>query len=140
MTLLCFLALGLLAQPADTADITRELEGVEQEIARTWKNGECEAWSALVASEWSVVHITGAVMSKADVLRQCADPAAKLDVLTTETESVRLFGDTAVGTGRTTASTAGPSAQTVVLRFTDVFVHRSGRWQAVASQATRLAR
>ena len=52
--------------------------------------------------------------------------------------AVRAFGDTAVVTGRTTAATGGPSPVSVTLRFTDVFIRRAGRWQAVASHATRL--
>ena len=32
----------------------------------------------------------------------------------------------------------GPSPVTIALRFTDVFVRRSGRWLVVASQATRI--
>ena len=53
---------------------------------------------------------------------------------------VRSYDDTAIVTGRTTAMTVGDSApQTIVLRFTDVFVRRQGRWIVVASHATRLA-
>jgi uncharacterized protein DUF4440 len=51
---------------------------------------------------------------------------------------VRPFGDTAVVTGRTSVRTGGAAPMTVTLRFTDVFVRRSGHWLAVASQATRL--
>jgi ketosteroid isomerase-like protein len=52
---------------------------------------------------------------------------------------VRQYGETAVATGRTEAkgSYRGLSAS-VVLRFTDVFVRRDGRWQAVASHASLL--
>jgi ketosteroid isomerase-like protein len=53
---------------------------------------------------------------------------------------VRTFADFAIVTGRTQArgEYAG-QAYDVTLRFTDVFVRRSGQWQAVASQATRIA-
>jgi hypothetical protein len=57
----------------------------------------------------------------------------KIDSLSSDNLVVRAFGDAAVVTGRTTASAGG---QTVILRFTDVFVRRDGRWLAVASQAT----
>jgi ketosteroid isomerase-like protein len=49
---------------------------------------------------------------------------------------VRAFGDAAVVTGRTTARAGG---QTLILRFTDVFVRRDGKWLVVASHATRIA-
>lgn len=50
----------------------------------------------------------------------------------------RAYGETAVVTGQTTASVTGPSAQRVILRFTDVLVRRDGRWLVVTSPATRI--
>ena len=51
--------------------------------------------------------------------------------------AVRSYGDTAIVTGRTKATASG-AAQTVTLRFTDVFVRRDERWIVVASHATRV--
>jgi ketosteroid isomerase-like protein len=51
---------------------------------------------------------------------------------------VRVFGEAAVVTGRTVASSGGAKPTTVTLRFTDVFVRRAGHWQVVASHATQL--
>ena len=51
--------------------------------------------------------------------------------------AVRVYGDTAIVTGRTRATADGAAAQTVTLRLTDVFVRRDGRWSVVASHATR---
>jgi ketosteroid isomerase-like protein len=54
--------------------------------------------------------------------------------------SVRVYGDAAVATGRTRASGRSHGQDvTVVLRFTDVFVRRGGRWQVVASHACAVA-
>jgi hypothetical protein len=134
------LALTLLAgQPADTSATTRELTEIEGRLATSWKSGDCDAWGTIVAPEWSVTHITGAVMTRAEALRACKAPEGKLDVLVSDDLSVRAFGDAAVVTGRTTATAAGVNRETVILRFTDVFIRRNGRWQVVASQATRLA-
>jgi ketosteroid isomerase-like protein len=51
----------------------------------------------------------------------------------------RAYGETAIVTGQTTASIAGPSAQRVLLRFTDVLVRRGGKWLVVTSHATRVS-
>jgi hypothetical protein len=140
MTLNLTLALALLAgQPVDSSTATLELTEIEGRLAATWKNGDCDAWGANVAPEWSVIHITGAVMTKPEALLMCKASEAALATLTSDNLAVRAFGDAAVVTGRTTATTSGAAPQTVVLRFTDVFVRRDGRWQVVASQATRLA-
>jgi hypothetical protein len=133
------LALILLAgQPVDASATTRELTEIEGRLAASWQSGDCDAWGAIVAPEWSVTHITGTVMTRAEALRMCKAPEVKIDTLTSDDLSVRAFGDAAVVTGRTTATTAGPNRQTVILRFTDVFIRRNDRWQAVASQATRV--
>jgi ketosteroid isomerase-like protein len=51
--------------------------------------------------------------------------------------NVRSFGYWAIVTGRTQASGEYQgNAVEVILRFTDVFAHRDGNWQVVASQAT----
>jgi hypothetical protein len=47
--------------------------------------------------------------------------------------SVRVFGDAAIITGRNTI-TGVQRARTARIRFTDVFVRRDGRWQAVGAQ------
>jgi hypothetical protein len=132
------LALALLAgQPPDaSAATTRELTEIEARLATTYKAGDCDGWGALLAPEWSVINITGAEITRAEAIRMCKAPAAPIEMLSSDNLVVRAFGDSAVVTGRTTASAGG---QTVVLRFMDVFVRRDGKWQAVASQATRIA-
>jgi hypothetical protein len=128
-------------QAADSDAVERELKQIVQELAIAWKRGQCDAWGAYIAPEWSVTHISGAVITKPQAMQMCQSQTAEapLESLTSDELSVRVYGDTAVVTGRTIAKVGGASPQTVTLRFTDVYVRRSGRWQAVASQATQLA-
>jgi ketosteroid isomerase-like protein len=55
-----------------------------------------------------------------------------------EDVSVRIFGETAVVTGRSTRKRAGPSGEAVTqsVRFTRVYAERDGRWQVVSAQTT----
>ena len=85
-----------------------------------------------------MIHITGETMTRAQALEMCRKPPVSIETFTIDDVSVRVFGDAAVVTGRTTVTTAGPSPVTVKLRFTDVLIRRSGRWLAVASQATSI--
>ncbi|HXW08593.1 MAG TPA: nuclear transport factor 2 family protein [Vicinamibacterales bacterium] len=139
MTLILALAVAF-AQPAITelAEVTRELTRLEQQLAATWKEGDCSAWGAMLAPEWSVIHITGAVITKPEALQMCKAPAVSIEEFDVDDISVRLFGDAAVVTGRTRVVTGGAPPGEVTLRFTDVFIRRAGRWQVVASHATRL--
>jgi ketosteroid isomerase-like protein len=85
-----------------------------------------------------VIHITGAVITRAEALEMCKAPRAPIEMLKIDELSVRAFGDAAVVTGRTAMRTGGSKPETVTLRFTDVFIRRAGRWQVVASHATQL--
>ena len=128
----------VLGQPGNTGATAQELEQIEQRLASTWKAGNCSGWGALVAPEWSVIHITGAVITKPEALEMCKGARQPGGDYRVDDLSVRAFGDAAVVTGRTTVTAGGANASTVMLRFTDVFIRRDGRWQVVASHATRL--
>ncbi len=142
MTAISVLALTLVqpsqAAATQVAEVTRELTRIEQQLAETWRRGDCSAWAAALAPEWSVIHITGAVMTKAEALQICKAPTVPIDAIEVDELSVRLFGDAAVVTGRTRVVTGGATPGQVKLRFTDVFIRRAGQWQVVASHATQL--
>jgi uncharacterized protein DUF4440 len=133
---LALVASLLAGQAPDPAAAARELTEIEARLAATYKAGDCDGWGALLAPEWSVTHITGAVIARAEAIQTCKALPASIESLASDNLVVRVFGDAAVVTGRTIASAGG---QTVVLRFTDVFVRRGGQWLVVASQATRVA-
>ena len=132
------LALVFLLSQVDASAVTRELTRIEQQLATTYKKGDCDGWAAMLAPDWSVIHITGEVITRAQAVATCKSGETPIASVEIDDLSVRVFGDAAVVTGRTTATTAGRSPITVRLRFTDVFVRRSGKWLVVASHATRL--
>jgi len=134
-----FTMLALVGQIAPSPEVEQELTRIEQQLADTYERGDCDAWGALLAPEWSVIHITGATITKTEAVATCRKPPAPIDAVEHEVLSIRAYGEVAVVTGRTTATAGGQKPVTVTLRFTDVFVRRDGRWQVVASQATRIA-
>jgi hypothetical protein len=129
------LALG---QVAASPSVAGDLEGIEHRIAASSNASDCAAWGAMVAPEWSVIHVDGTVMERREALELCEGPLPPDQELAVDELSVRAFGDEAVVTGRTRVTAGGGSSTTLTLRFTDVFIHRCGRRQVVASHATRL--
>lgn len=127
----------MVLQAIQDAEVVRELEAIEEQLASTWKNRDCVGWGALLADDWSVTHIDAQVITKDQALEMCR--TAPSLTMAVDQLAVRSYGDTAIVTGRTKATVSGEAPQTVTLRFTDVFVRRDRRWVAVASQATRLA-
>lgn len=94
-------------------------------------------YAAMLAPEWRVTHIDGRVLTRAQVLEQMfpEGPSPLVDYAQDDVE-VRIFGDSAVVTGRTMAHAR--DGRRVVLRFTDFAVKRGGTWTIVASHATQL--
>src|SRR5262245_9782355 len=138
MTIMLALAIWLAGQTAAPPAVARAIEQIEQQLAAAWQKGDCEGWAALLAPDWSVIHITANIITKAQAAGMCHDPQFKLASMTVDEVSVRSYGDTAIATGRATATTVGDAPQTVRLRFTDVFIRRHGRWLVVTSHATQI--
>jgi ketosteroid isomerase-like protein len=124
-----------LNQAGDTT-IVRELQEFEQRLASAWQKRDCSDWGAMLAPDWSVIHMTGDVITKVKALEICRAPRSGNETVAIEDLAVRVFGDAAVVTGRTSASDGAGSK--VVLRFTDVFIRGAGQWRVVASQATQV--
>ena len=118
-----------------------ELESIEQRVAEAWVAGNREAIERMLTPDWTVIDITGRLLTRAQVMQEMfssrENPIAAMAI---DEVTVRLFGDVAVVRGRTVAKpTSQPSAD-VVLRFTDVFVRQAGEWKVAVSQGTPVAR
>ena len=132
----CALAL---AQARESKDV-RELKEIQQRLIKAWVSKDRQTIDSLLAEDWRVTDPAGNVLTKAQVMKELDSGDRKLESGAINDVDVRLYGNVAVVTGRTeaTGSYQGNKAS-VKLRFTDVFVKRSGRWRAVASQATVIA-
>jgi ketosteroid isomerase-like protein len=121
-----------------TAGETSAIEALEQRLAAAWVARDRAVIEAVLADDWSVIDPAGQVLTKRQVVDGAFDADdRRIDSMTIDDVQVRLFGTTAVVTGRTRASGShrGQSGS-AVLRFTDVFQVRAGRWQIVASHGT----
>src|SRR5882672_374607 len=111
MITILLLALSLVTNqsPAPGADpvVTRAIEQIEQQLAATWQKGDCEGWAALLAPEWSVIHITANIVTKAQAVGMCHDPQFRLASIDIDDLVIRAYGDAAIATGRTIATTGG---------------------------------
>jgi uncharacterized protein (TIGR02246 family) len=124
----------------DASDVVR-LREIQQELSAAWIARDRAAIERLIAPDWSVTHVTGQRMTRDEVFRTMLESdATQMTASTADEIDVRVFGDAAVVTGRTHAEgTQSGAPFDIRLRFTDVFVRRDDRWQAVASHATQIA-
>jgi len=118
-------------------DETKLVE-LQQTLAKAWLAGDRATVERIIAPEWTSTGPDGSTTDRSIVLAQVFETGGhKIRVLEVNDVKARVFGDAAVVTGRTHGvGEFEGSGYDVVIRFTDTFVRRQGRWQAVASHAS----
>jgi ketosteroid isomerase-like protein len=116
------------------------LRGIEDGLATAWVERDRAFIEATLADDWSVTDAAGRVLTRAQVLEEgFVSGERRLVSGWLDDIDVRSFGDWAVVTGRShVRGRYQGEVKNATLRFTDVFAHRDGRWQIVASHATLL--
>jgi hypothetical protein len=95
----------------------------------------------LLASEYILTNPAGFVANKSEYLDGARADTATYESVTNYDLVVSLYGDAAVAVGGTTVKGRYDGHEIGgQFRFTHVFVKREDRWQAVATQLTRVAR
>lgn len=94
----------------------------------------------ILAEDLTVINPDGSTGDKAGEIASVRSGKLKLVSVTNDNIRVRVFGETAVVTGRATIRGL-IEGQTVrdQNRYTSVFVKRRGRWQVIALHVTRVA-
>lgn len=133
-----FLVFPRVAFAQSSTSDEQQLLRVQQDLARAWLQHDRAFIEGVLAPEWSVTQADGSILTRATVLGTFFDAVA-FESNIIDDVSVMLFGETAVVRGRTTASAKVNGAPVSArIRFTDVFIRRNGRWQAVASHASTI--
>ena len=119
----------------------QELIAVENAWAEAAVKADGAALGKLYADEYMFTDENGVVWNKSQDIANVTSGAYKPVSYKFDDMRVRIYGDTAVVTGRNEIKASfkdedisGP------YRFTDVFVKRDGRWQCVATQAARVSK
>jgi hypothetical protein len=100
---------------------------------------DAAALKRILADDWTGIDFKGTVMTKADVLRDLHSDATATESTELREIKVRIFGNTGLvsGTEVEKSQYQGKDSSGAYI-WTDVFVLRNGRWQAVSSQSTKL--
>lgn len=95
------------------------------------------ALSRILASDFTDTSWNGRVRTRADLLARANAPGPRPEQRLSDIE-VRRFGNVVLVTGQNNISGMGPHE--IALRFSDLFVWRQGRWQAVHAQETPITK
>ena len=100
---------------------------------------DAAAIAANVAPDFAQIESGGAVIGRDEFVKDLLDPALRIDPYKVEDFGVRVYGDTALLTGRIrmTGSAEGKAFNSH-FRYIDVYVKRDGAWKVVSIQITRM--
>jgi hypothetical protein len=115
--------------------IKMELDWSEADVKK-----DAAVLNRILAEDWMGIDFQGTVMKKADVMRDLRSDATATESTELREIKVRIFGNTALvsGTEIEKSQYKGKDSSGAYV-WTDVFVFRNGRWQAVSSQSTKCA-
>jgi ketosteroid isomerase-like protein len=114
----------------------RVLAQIEQQWAKALEQKDAAALACILAEEFQDVDPKGNISDRTTTLAKAAEHRPSHNELTEMTP--RVYGDFGYIRGLATAT----DAQGKVLgrvRFTDIYVYREGRWQAVAAHESMVA-
>ena len=114
------------------------LRKLDTEWNEAYPKRDVSALDGIIADDWVCIDGAGLVITKRQLLDRVESSAAFLDPYKFDEITLRMFGDTAIVTGRLSGTRRDNDGTTFYLeqRYTRVYVKRNKRWQSVATQVT----
>jgi len=118
------------------ADRILDLDG---EWNEAYSRLDCAALDRIIADDWVGIDGAGLVITKSELLTRVASNTSFLDPYKFDEIALRVFGDAAIVTGRLSGQMRDSDGiHDVNQRYMRVYVKRNERWQAVATQVTKI--
>lgn len=128
---------GALAE-AKSAEVVKRLE---MQWMEAYAKRDAAFLEQYLSDDYAGGYPDGTVLDKKREIEAVKSGAVDLTSMKPLEMKVRIYGDAAVVTGRSSINAkVGGQDVSGEYRFTDVWIKRDDRWQAVASQVTRIAK
>ena len=126
------------AQKGDAEySIKQEIESLEEERNRAVLSGDAAALDRMTADDYTFITLRGELRTKVEIVKGFQSGSFKYESRTISDLNVRVYGDAAVVTGRSTQKgMENGKNYSGDYRFTRVYVKQKGRWVTVALQTT----
>jgi ketosteroid isomerase-like protein len=117
----------------------QQVRQLEHEWIDAFMRGDTETLDRILADDFIFTDPEGSLLTKAEWIADMTSGELTFESINIDDLQVRMYGDAAVANGRVTVKArskeGGFNGQYC---YTDMYVKRGGRWQAVAEQATLL--
>ena len=118
----------------------QQVRQLEHEWIDAFRRGDTETLDRILADDFIFTDPEGKLLTKAEWMADMTSGELTFESIYIDALQVRMYGDAAVANGRVTVKAqskeGGFNGQYC---YTDKYVKRGGRWQAVAEQATFLS-
>jgi ketosteroid isomerase-like protein len=120
--------------------VEQTLRRMTEDLFQAYPKQEAAVLDRILADDLTVINPDGSRGDKTSEIGGLRSGKLKLESVTNDDMKVRVYGETAVVTGRATirGQIDGREIQDQN-RYTSVFVKRRGRWQVIALHVTRVA-
>ncbi|HYN25496.1 MAG TPA: nuclear transport factor 2 family protein [Pyrinomonadaceae bacterium] len=138
------LALGQMTSKKANANqkvdsVEQAVTQMEEELRVAISKGDTKAYARLVGDDYVFTNHDAVIRTKAQMVSAYDSGSIKYESVMFDEIKVHVYGDTAVVTGRNTAKGLDNGKDIGgQFRYTRVYVKRQGKWQLVATQATRI--
>ena len=133
-----FLFLAVLSYGQSVEQTLRQLE---HDWSQASLKRDLATLDKIIADDWVSIDFQGRTVTKSETIANLKSGSPATQAAGIGEMKVRVFGDSAIVTGSDTEKSTLKGKDVIdKYLWTDVFVKRDGRWQAVASQSTRVAR
>ena len=129
------------AQKASDSSLSTEdqIKSIEEERNRAILSGDAATLDRMTTDDYTFITLRGELRTKAEIVKGFQSGAFKYESRTISELKVRVYGDTAVVTGRSTQKgEENGKDYSGDYRFTRVYVRDKGRWMTVALQTTSI--
>jgi len=136
-----FLTASLLAWGQSAEQTVTQLEKEWSQIGTNKANlaADVKAADRIMADDWIATDFLGKTITKAEAIANLKSGANTTQSIELSPIKVRIIGDTAIVTASDTEkSTYKGKDSSGKYVWTDIFVKRNGKWQAVATHSTKL--
>jgi ketosteroid isomerase-like protein len=125
------------AQMGGAPSVEEQIKKMEKDRAAAVVKADIATLEGLTSDDYVLINANGQVSNKAETMSMIKTGKIKLTANEVSDLSVRVYGDTAVVTGKSTAkgSINGIELKGPVM-FTRVYVKKNGKWQSVSFQQT----
>jgi ketosteroid isomerase-like protein len=125
---------------AQTGTTEQTLLQLERDWEQANAKNDVAALERILAPEYVSTDSDGRLTTRAEGLARRKSGQVKFTAFTQDDYQTHVIGDAAIVTGRSTIKgTRDGKDWSGQERWTDVFVRRNGRWQAVATHSSRIA-